>query len=103
MAEKKDKLLTDKERLEILLTRQESVNPDAMLDDIEVATLLKCSPQQLQIGRKSEGKVLRQRGGKTEVFYKDLPPHHVLFGRLIRYRYGDLMQWLHREQKEDAA
>lgn len=90
--------LTNRERLELLLTRQEQVNPDAMLDDVEVATLLNCSVQQLRVARASKGRML----GKEGFVVKNLPPHLVLFGRLVRYRYGDLMDWLN-EQKEKAA
>lgn len=98
MDEQKKKVkavLSSAQRLELLLTRQEQVNPDAMLDDVELAVLLNCSVQVLRISRTSNGKM------KGRV--KNLPPHQVLFGRLIRYRYGDVMDWLHAQQNEAAA
>lgn len=94
----KERILTSERRLEILLTRQEQVNPDAMLDDVELAALLNCSVDQLRIGRAAKGKVI----SRGEVKIKNLPPHQVLFGRLVRYRYGDVMAWL-RSQRGEAA
>jgi hypothetical protein len=87
-------LPSPKERLELLLTRQAEVNPDAMLTDVELATLLNCSLDVLRIARTS--------GGRMKNRTKNLPPHQVLFGRLVRYRYGDVMEWL-KSQREAAA
>ncbi len=81
--------ITRKERQALILTGGE-INPDALLDDCEVAALLNCSVQQLRIGRAKEGRMLRD--GKEHV--KNLPPHRVLWGRLVRYRYGDLLAWM---------
>ena len=92
----KEKPMSAEKRLELLLTRREQVNPDAMLTDIEVATLLNCSVQMLRIGRASGGKVIS--GGEARV--KNLPPHHFLFERMVRYRYGDLIEWLQSQQKQ---
>lgn len=92
----KEKPLSAERRLELLLTRQEQVNPDTMLTDVEVATLLNCSVGLLRIGRATNGKMI----SRGEIVVKNLPPHYVLFGRLIRYRYGDLMEWLQGQQKQ---
>ncbi len=95
--EKKSPRLTHKERTLAILTSA-TVNPDALLDDVEVAALLKCSEEILRIGRRSAGKIL----SRGEIKNKDLPPHRVIFGRMIRYRYGDVLDWLNNRNGEAA-
>jgi hypothetical protein len=90
-------LLSKEERLRLILTHREDVNPDLLLSVEEVMVLLNCSVSSLEIGRKDgrrKGKILGQ---------DDLPPHKVLFETLIRYRYGDLMEWVKRRDAKKAA
>jgi hypothetical protein len=88
-------MISREERLRLILAHREEVNPDLLLTDYEVAALLNCSLTFLRLGRKDgrrQGKVL------------DLPPHKVIFGRMVRYRYGDVVAWIQRSAgKEQAA
>jgi len=89
-----DSVVRREERLRLILTYQEDINPDLLLTDREVAELLNCSLASLQNGRKDgrrKGKVLGPH---------DLPPHKVLFGKMVRYRYGDLLAWVDANSRE---
>jgi len=89
-----DGMISREERLRLILAHREEVNPDLLLTDYEVAAMLNCSLMFLRDGRKDgrrKGKVL------------DLPPHKVIFGRMIRYRYGDVVAWIQRRDGEEKA
>ena len=69
-----DSLVSKEDRLRLILAHREEVNPDLLLTDSEVAALLNCSLPFLRIGRKDgirQGRPL------------DLPPHFVLFGKMV--------------------
>jgi predicted DNA-binding transcriptional regulator AlpA len=87
--------MTNRERQELVLTNPH-INPDALLNVTEVAALLGCSVQQLNIGRK-----VKQTTADTVV--KNLPPCRILFSKMVRYRYGDVVEWIERNKRNDQA
>jgi len=80
--------------MRLILVNRADLNPDLLLDEFEVAALLNCSVKTLKAGR-PEGRVKDRQ--------LNLPPHLVIFGRMVRYRYGDLVTWVAQGGRERQA